>query len=296
MTGILNFPRAAMLVAVLAALLVLAATLARPAVAQTSDDCPAPKVGVVNATSAGDARSPQHAEAIINDAIESNKGSVRFFQSFKGGAIDVDYTLTVTGGTGDDGAGSSASLDDQKGRNVASGSGAAADLASQLSPMLDKIRDHQRRIRDQEKSAIAPEMTLSPRDTKIKVGETASITIEIVDCDGETLVREVRVQLKGSGDLTPRKLQSADAAQYKSAEPGIARVTGIWKYENVAGLTNVATKISIITVTGYEATGTGAQAAARPKGTTGFVVTDEDTARSDALLERSRQLMDLYNF
>ncbi len=282
MTGILDIPRAA----VLAALLVIVAAMARPAEAQTSDECPAPKVGVVNGSPGGAAANA--ADIIINDVIKSNKGSIRFFQSFKGGAIDVDYTLTVTGAPGD---AASASLDDQKGRNVASGSGAAANLAAQLSPLLDKIRDHQRRIRDREKSAIAAEMTLSPRDTKIKVGETASISIEIVDCDGEALVREVRVQLKGSGDLTPRKLQSTDAAQYKSAEPGIARVTGFWEYENVAGLPNVATNISIITVTGDE--GTGEQAAAiRPKGTTNAGVTDEKAARSNALLERSRQLMD----
>lgn len=287
MTGILNFPRAAMLVAVLAALLIFVAVMARPAVAQTSDDCPAPKVGVVNGSPGG--ATANAADIIINDVIKSNKGSIRFFQSFKGGAIDVDYTLTVTGGAGDV---ATASLDDQKGRNVASGSGAVANLASQLSPMLDKIRDHQRRIRDQEKSAISAEMTLSPRDTKIKVGETASIGIEIVDCDGETLVREVRVQLKGSGELTPRKLQTTDAAQYKSAEPGIARVTGFWEYENVAGLPNVATNISIITVTGDEGEGTGEHAAARPKGTSSGGVSDENAARSDALLERSRRLME----
>ncbi len=199
MTGQCTMLKTAGLAAMLFAALATGAP--RQADAQSSDDCPMPKVSVANASYDVSANTASNASAIINGVIESNKGSIRFFQDVTGGGVDVDYALIVTGGESEDGSGSSAKLDDRKGRNVASVSG-GGDVVTQLTPMLDRIRDHQRRMREQDQSAIAAELTVKPGSQSIKQGETANLTVEIKDCDGVVLNREAGIELQGPSSVS----------------------------------------------------------------------------------------------
>jgi hypothetical protein len=275
--------------AVLAAMLfaALATGAPRQAVAQSSDDCPMPKVSVANASYEVSANTASNASAIINGVIESNKGSIRFFQDVTGGGVDVDYALVVTGGESEDGSGSSAILEDRKGRNVASAAGGGGDVVTQLTPMLDQIRDHQRRMREQDQSAIAAELTVKPEKQSIKPGETAVLTVEIKDCDGVVLNREAGIELQGPGSVSPDKVDTTGDIAYQGTETGGAEITGFWKYETTAGIPNVAAGTAVVTVTDEKQ-----QTAERPKGTgAGASFTDEQLARSTGLLSRLSQLV-----
>lgn len=285
MTGQCTMRKTAVLAAMLFA--VFAAAAPRQAVAETSGDCPMPKVSVANASFNVSANSASNASAIINGVIESNKDSIRFFQDVTGGGVDVDYALVVTGGESEDGSGSSAKLDDRKGRNVASASGGGGDVVTQLTPMLDQIRDHQRRIREQDQSAIAAELTVKPENQSIKPGETAILTVEIKDCDGMVLNREAGIELQGPGSVIPDKVDTTGDIAYQGTETGSAKVTGFWEYETTAGIPNIAGGTAVVTVTDEEQ-----QTAERPKGTgAGVAVPEEQLTRSTGLLGRLSRLV-----
>jgi hypothetical protein len=233
------------------------------------------------------------ADYVINLIIEDNKRAVRFLQDpqkavtgISTGAIDTEYRMTASGSEG----AISVRLTDLKGREVASENAtyqpgdttenrdaAASDVADRLNPLLSIIRDSQRHIREEDKSAIAAYMVLTPEDQTVRMAQRAKIKAEVKDCDGAVLSgRESGVELSGPGAVSPMTFEATGSLTYSSPEEGTASITAFWEYETVAGRPNVATGSATVTVKD------------RPIGTGSPIVAN--FARSAELLGRFHQL------
>ena len=205
------------------------------------------------------------ADYLVNLIIEDNRKAVRFLQDpqkavtgISIGAVDTDYTMTVSGSEG----AISVRLADTKGREAASENAtyqpadsfdsrdqAARDIADRFNPLLSIIRDNQRRIREEHKSAIAAKMVLTPEEQTVRMAQRAKIKVEIKDCDGTILNgRESGVELSGPGDVSPTAFEATGNLTYSSPEEGMASIAAFWEYETVAGLPNAATGGATVTV------------------------------------------------
>jgi len=108
------------------------------------------------------------------------------------------------------------------------------------SPLLNKVREHQKRIREIENSAI--EASIGGLDDFIEVNPGTEISFDfwLRDCDGDYLCnREVSIDFRGVGDVFPRELTTDDAGRgsftFESEEEGLAEVLIKYLFETPEG-------------------------------------------------------------
>lgn len=91
-------------------------------------------------------------------------------------------------------------------------------VAQQLLPLMDKIRDFEKRKRDEEERiAIGPyenaTLELKPEKERIETGETVEFTVKLLDCDDVPLKNmEVRLEARG-GTFDPDEVTTDDAGK-----------------------------------------------------------------------------------
>jgi hypothetical protein len=116
--------------------------------------------------------------------------------------------------------------DTQKGLEAAS-----VQAASQLAPVFDKIREFQKRKRDESKdTAIYANIEAKPAQEKIKVGESTAVTLFLYDCDNHHPLPHRSIKLRSSmGTIDPATVETDGSGH------AIARFTA----GNTAGLGTV---------------------------------------------------------
>jgi hypothetical protein len=251
---------------VLSIVLVLLVFLILSATAQ--DECPPPRVKVSNDMDYYNMQDRNNTEhnilslntAVANNIIARNAGDIRFFSAFTAAIPvgDMDYYLTVGSSPTDLGAQVLIKLVDNKNRVVLNATKAVNDalwtentidiarsIASEVSPLMDKIKDHQHRIRNTTQAAISSKFELEQRSYHVKLKEEKSVTFILKDCDGIVLPhRGVLLELEGKGKI--------DRAGWIVDEDGMgefvytapednehAKVILSHRYEDVAGNENI---------------------------------------------------------
>lgn len=242
-----------------------------PAPAASQDDCPAPRV-LVRTLAAGQPVRPfgvfpgsQDATTLtlagvhdwaLNRVIGANAGEVRFFEQAGPSPPDADFVLTADGRRlADTRFRSTLTLTDNRGRTVgapgsveytADEAGRAEPLADALAggldPMLPVIREHQRRIREEEGSAIYAFLRIEPGNETIDVDEELTLRLELVDCDeGNPPLpeRSVELILEGPGELDRAAVTTDGEGRgevvFSSEHGGTAEVFPRWEYVNTSG-------------------------------------------------------------
>ncbi len=245
--------------------LLLSASLALGATAQ--DECPQPRVKVSNDMDYYIPQQRSNAEhnhlslntAVANSIIAQNAGDIRFFSSFTAAipSGEMDYYLSVGSSPTDSGVQVLIKLVDNNNRVVLNSTKAVNDplwventidiaqtIANEVSPLIDKIKDHQHRIRDTTQAAISSKFELEQRSYTVKPKEEKRVTFVLKDCDGVVLPhRGLILELEGKGKI--------DRAAWIVDEDGMgefvytapedneqATVTLAHEYEDVAGNEN----------------------------------------------------------
>lgn len=221
-----------------------------PEAVRPADPCPPPVVQRVHGPTGGG----MAAEAALNTTVDLDRHSVRFVEFLPtgrgAGAVGDEYTLaaeqtresvnlTLTDPRGRLVAGTSAPLG---GRSEAEAGGEAA---RSLSPLLPKIREHQRRVREEERSAISARIRVSPSDAVVQRDERLELALELIDCDDTPLARApVEFEHSGVGRVEPASVRTDDAGRavfsFESGQTGSATVAGHWRHENTEGVPVVA--------------------------------------------------------
>jgi hypothetical protein len=109
----------------------------------------------------------------------------------------------------------------------------ARAIAAQYAPMIDKIRDFQKKKRDESNDlAIKAMLKVTPSKQKMNVGETQSVEVFVYDCDGEDHpLKNRKLTLRSdNGTFSPAevttgpdgKVKSTFTAQKKGLGPLIA--------------------------------------------------------------------------
>ncbi len=252
------------------ALLVLAAAFPSRAPAQ-EDVCSPPIVRIRTLVNGVDryrslilgGQPPAGAGAVSDRAldriIQANRREVRFVEGIAS-APDADFVLSLEETVSEGGTEFEAvlRLQDLKGREVLSsgpvaytldeamGEGleaVAGRLAGPAMRLLPAIRAHQRRIREQEKSAIHAAIRAEPSRAVVAPGEKLIVTFTLFDCDqGNPPLpnRPVTVDHRGVGRVDRNRVLTDDQGRAKvgfvSGRPGEAELIPAWIYENTSGL------------------------------------------------------------
>ncbi len=170
-----------------------------------------------------------------------------------GPIADIDYLVTgqITGSQGAYTV--TVSLQDATTRaQIASGSATFADssdslnaaeqAAWQLTPVLEKIRDYQTKLRQQSSDmAIAPPLdqpAISPARCTLKTAESTSVSIALNDCDGLALANRTLTLKATHGRFSPSTVKTDSSghahATFTATSHGIAQLTADYgPYETV---------------------------------------------------------------
>lgn len=108
------------------------------------------------------------------------------------------------------------------------------------SPLLNKVREHQKRIREIENSAIEASIGGLYDFIEVNPGTEISFDFWLRDCDGYYLGnREVSIEFRGVGDVFPGELTTDDAGRgsftFESEEEGLAEVLIKYLFETPEG-------------------------------------------------------------
>lgn len=120
----------------------------------------------------------------------------------------------------------------------------ADEIANEVTPLINKIKDHQHLIRNISKAAISSKFELEKRSYALKVKEKKRITFVLKDCDDVILpFRTVILELKGKGEIdrTTCPIDENGKGEFVYTAPENneqATVTLAHKYEDVAGNDN----------------------------------------------------------
>ncbi len=224
-----------MIVAVLTCALLLGGGISA---AHAAQECPEPRVRVFEwmPDDPRESRAQNLVTLWNRDGIRflmtgKNLGHRAFLEMSAGVSLDLwdEYILT-TSSTAD---AITMNLVDGKGRPVASATGGDPEsVAQQMTPMLQMIRDHQSKVREDEHIAIDSWVYSSVQLLTLEVDMEETVTFELVDCDGYVLAdREVEIELTGPGEVEPQTVTTDGDGRgeftYVATDPGQASVM-IW--------------------------------------------------------------------
>jgi len=226
------------------------------------DNCPKPRVKVTNDNAYF--RQKTFAEDIIlnlnntvaNSIIAQNRNDIDFYSITVPGG-EMDYFLTLGNDFINDGLQVWIKIVDNNKRlvlhfqseaydsvNTENLNGIAQAIAKEISPLINKIKDHQYLIRNTSQAAISSKFDLEKRSYAVKVNQKKRITFILKDCDGVVLPgRTVILELEGSGKInkTTCTVDENGRGEFTYSAPennGTATVTLAHKYEDVAGNDN----------------------------------------------------------
>jgi hypothetical protein len=231
------------------------------------DKCPQPRVKVANDMDYYNMQQLRELEhnklalntAVANSIIGQNSNAIRFFSSFTAAVPvgEVDYYLTVGSDPTNFGVQVLIKLVDNNNRvvlrnqNMVNDSlwventnNIAHEIAKEISPLINKIKDHQHLIRNTTKAAISSKFELEKRSYVVKVKEKKRIVFVLKDCDDVILpFRTVILELKGKGEIdrTTCTVDENGKGEFVYTAPENneqATVTLAHKYEDVAGNDN----------------------------------------------------------
>ena len=240
--------------------LLLLASIGLDIIAQ--DKCPKPRVKVTNdiayfrqKTLAEDIKLNLN-NAVANSIIAQNKNDIDFSSLAVPGG-EIDYSLTLGNDSINHGVQVWINIVDNNKRLVLNFQSKAYDsvnpenlnsiaqaIAKEISPLINKIKDHQYLIRNTSKAAISSKFELEKRSYAVKVNQKKRITFILKDCDDVVLPgRTVILELEGSGkiDKTTCTVDENGRGEFTYSSPDkneIATVTLAHKYEDVAGNDN----------------------------------------------------------
>ena len=187
------------------------------------DNCPQPRVKVANDMDYYSMQQSSETEhnilslntAVANSIIAQNANDIRFFSSFTAAIPvgEVDYHLTVGSDPSNAGVQVLIKIVDNNNRVVLINQNMVNDalwvenindiaygIANEVSPLINKIKDHQHLIRNTSKAAISSKFELEKRSYVVKVKEKKRITFVLKDCDDVVLpFRTVILELEGKG-------------------------------------------------------------------------------------------------
>lgn len=245
--------------------LLLQASLELDVIAQ--DQCPQPSVKVANDMDYYNQQQRSDTEhnhlalktAIANSIIAQNANDIRFFSSFTAAVPvgEVDYYLTVGSDPTNSGVQVLIKLVDNNNRVVLRNQNIVNDalwventndiahgIAKEVTPLINKIKDHQHLIRNTSKAAISSKFELEKRSYAVKVKEKKSVSFVLKDCDEVILpFRTVILELKGKGEIdrTTCTVDENGKGEFVYTAPednGQTTVTLAHRYEDVAGNDN----------------------------------------------------------
>lgn len=177
----------------------------------------------------------------------------------------VDYL--VSGAiTGSPGAYSvSIALEDAKTRTViASGSAnfaqveqvdaAVEQAALQLTPMFEKIRDYQKKLREADRNvALLAEIAVAPERKRLNVGQSTPVKLQLKDCDGAPL-EERTLKIKASGGTVSPSTVKTNAygearVTFNAGKRGPAQIKAYYgPYETAVHGSNMAGGVGLVDV------------------------------------------------
>lgn len=246
--------------------LFLFASLATVAMAQEGE-CPQPRVEVANdidyynMPSGGEA-GHNHLSmntAVGNSIIALNSGDIRFFSAFTLAVPleEVDYHLSVGSSPSNQGVLVAIKLVDNNNRVVLNRTKTVDDpgwpenvnaiaqqIANEVSPIIDNIKDHQILIRSTTEAAISSKFDPEKRNYTVMPEKKQKVSFILKDCDDATLpIRDVILELEGPGkiDKTSLTVDTDGKGEFTYTAPkenAKAKVILVHKYEDVAGNDN----------------------------------------------------------
>ena len=178
----------------------------------------------------------------------SNRGAVRFllggeimghrkfFEESTGISLHNFDDYILTSGSSESGT-ITLTLRDNRGRLAYTASGTdPIAVAEAMSPLLEKIRSHQRKIRREEHTAIRAWIYTNPKSAQLEEGEQIEIQFELIDCDGYVLAnRVVEIEIAGPGEVKPTRVttdnQGKGSITYTATRPGRAAVYLWYTYD-----------------------------------------------------------------
>lgn len=231
------------------------------------DNCPQPRVKVANDMDYYNMQQLNETEhnklslntAVANSIIAQNANDIRFFSSFTAAVPvgEVDYHLTVGSDPSNSGVQVLIKIVDNNNRVVLRNQNMVNDalwventndiaygIANEVSPLINKIKDHQHLMRNTSKAAISSKFELEKRSYVVKVKEKKRIAFVLKDCDDVVLpFRTVILELEGKGkiDRTTCTVDENGTGEFVYTAPENneqATVTLAHKYEDVAGNDN----------------------------------------------------------
>jgi len=158
-------------------------------------------------------------ERAVNRLIDTNTGDIRFFVSGVGSVQDSDFQLVFEESIARSGYSVEYRLENNKWRVVLAPASteftddhllgdslnALADrVIDPAVPLLPVIRAYQRRVREEEKSAIYASVSVAPKQGAVAPDENLSMTLQLIDCDeGNPPLpdRQMIVEFSGVGGL-----------------------------------------------------------------------------------------------
>ncbi|MFP4015709.1 MAG: hypothetical protein ACLFUI_01640 [Halanaerobiales bacterium] len=113
--------------------------------------------------------------------------------------------------------------------------------AQQMTPMLEIIREHQRKIREEENSAINARVECEENVFTVGVNQELTVEFKLVDCDNYILSeRPIIIEHEGVGTVTPLELKTDENGLgyvlFKSETSGNAEIEILYRYENTDGM------------------------------------------------------------
>jgi hypothetical protein len=226
------------------------------------DPCPKPRILITNDISYYNQKSIEE-DLIINllntaanSIIAQNRNDIAF-SSLQVPGGEVDYFLTLGNDFNEDGLQVLIKMVDNNKRLVLNSRSKAYDvlntenlnsiahaIAKEISPLINRIKEHQYLIRNTTKAAISSKYALEKRSYSVKVNEKKRITFILKDCDDVVLPgRTIILELEGDGKIDKKTCTVDENGRgefiYTSPENnGKATVTLAHPYEDVAGNDN----------------------------------------------------------
>ena len=189
------------------------------------DACPQPRVKVANDLDYYDTQSrtdEAHLLLSINTAVANsimgrNARDIRFFSAFSAAVpIDeVDYHMSVGSHPVTSGVTVMIKMVDNNNRMVISHQRTIQDdlwhehlnsiadaLSNEVSPLINKIKAHQHKIRNNTLAAISSKFHLDRRSFTLEPEEEKKVSFVLKDCDDVLLPdRTVALELEGEGEI-----------------------------------------------------------------------------------------------
>ncbi|MFW5877738.1 MAG: hypothetical protein ACOCUP_01365 [bacterium] len=126
-------------------------------------------------------------------------------------------------------------------------------ISQKMTPMIEIIREHQEKIREEDNSAINARLECEENSFTIGLNQELTVEFELIDCDGYLLSeRLLEIKHQGVGIVTPLQPYTDEKGRgnvlFKSEKSGKAEVEIIYRSENTDGITLQAEELVKINV------------------------------------------------